>query len=112
MKDGQPKQGQSITSHLKHMGEPMRKAICKACAGPAITARQQRNATAPESLRHTGEGEDKSLQLYLSGTAALPFFTSPQVRKLFSGFSGGVLTGENDYAGTTENPVTLAFGQG
>lgn len=94
------------------MGEPMRKAICKACAGPAITARQQRNATAPESLRHTGEGEDKSLQLYLSGTAALPFFTSPQVRKLFLGFPQHVLTGDIYYVRTTKNPDTSAFGQG
>ena len=94
------------------MGEPMRKAICKACAGPAITARQQRNATAPESLRHTGEGEVKSLQLYLSGTAALPFFTSPQVRKLFLGFPQHVLTGDIYYVRTTKNPDTSAFGQG
>ncbi|MGJ7384286.1 hypothetical protein ABM074_17685, partial [Morganella morganii] len=86
----------------------MRKAICKACAGPVTTARRQQNAIAADCSLCMGEGEVKSLPPHGQRTAALPFFTSPQVRKLFSGFSGGVLTGENDYAGTTENPVTLA----
>lgn len=94
------------------MGEPMQKAICKACAGHVITARRRQSAIAAEPQQCTGEGEVKSLPPHRLRTAALPFFTSPQVRKLFLGFPQHVLTGDIYYVRTTKNPDTSAFGQG
>ena len=64
------------------------------------------------TLNKAWEGEVRSLPLSPQRTAALPLFRSPQVRKLFSGIPGWESIGENDYVGTTENPVTPAFGQG
>ncbi|WP_211573784.1 hypothetical protein, partial [Klebsiella pneumoniae] len=59
----------------------------KACAGPAIERKPGANASndIDYHLRRGRGGGVKSLTAKAQSTAASPFFTPPQVRKLFFG---------------------------
>ncbi|MDS1574821.1 hypothetical protein [Escherichia coli] len=55
------------------------------CTGGSVTIRHYPAGGAIDNSYHQREGWLKSLQPWLFGTAAQPFFASPQDRKLFFG---------------------------